>query len=212
MAKPNSNTGKREEVYVIPNASKPFIKLDPDGVHIIRTVRIPRYEEILIRKSVTRKIDHAQVTPEQFKVSYGYGTGRRCRDGANVLDAKGKKIDGKTTKGKKALLDFGLAHCDTRIEIMYGTRIGKSSQSGVSSVTRECRKLLIQFACKNLVDDKNKRYTAKTLPTALIKAGTLEAAKAEAKRIGVPKKKLDLLVKRGEGIAALMDDDTDMSI
>jgi hypothetical protein len=211
MAKRKSSV-VQNTVYVIPEASRPFIKLDPDGVHIIRTVRIPRYEDVLIRKSVTRRVDHAQVTPEQFKVTYGYGTGRRCRDGAETKDAKGKTLDAKTEPGRKALLDNAVAHCDVRLEVMYGTRVGKASSSGVSTVTRECRKLLVKYTLKNLTDPKVKRWNPKSVPSALVSAKTLDGAKAEAKRLGVPKKKLDSLCKRGESIAALLDDDTDMSI
>jgi len=212
MAKSKSSAKRTEEVYVIPDASKPFIKLDPDGVHIIRTVRIPRYETVLIRKSVTKQVDHAQVTPEQFKVSYHYGVGRRCRDGAETKDAKGKTLASSTPAGAKALLDNAVAHCEVRLEVMYGKRVSKASSSGVTTVTRECRKLLVKYVLKNLSDPKGKKWTPKSVPSALVAAKTLIGAKSEAKRLGVPQKKLDKLCKRGEGIAALMDDDTDMSI
>lgn len=198
--------------YQIPKEHAPFIKLDPDGVHIIVTMRIPRYEDILIRKSVTRKLDHAKVIPEQHKVNYGYGTGRRCRDGAETKDAKGKTLNAKTEAGAKALLDNALAHCDARIEIMQGKRVGKASSSGVTNATRECRKLLVKFVIMNLKDPKGKKWTPKSVPSALVSAKTIDSVKVEAKRLNIPPKKIAALVKRGEAIAALLDDDTDMSI
>ena len=211
MAKQNSSAVANNQAP-IPEACRPFIKLSEDGKSVFVTMRLDRYAEVLIRKSVTRKIDRCKIQPDRYPTTYLYGEGRKCRDGAETKDAKGKALSAKVAAGAKQLLDNAIAHCDARIEWLYGKREGKASSSGVSTVTRECRKLFVKYALKNLSDDKKKRYTPKSLPSALVAAKSLDAAKAEAKRIGVPKKKLDLLVKRAESIAALLDDDTDMSI
>ena len=211
MAKQNSSAVSRTQKDV-PEASRPFIKMSECGQYVFITMKLDRYAEVLIRKSVTRKIDRAKIQPDRYPTTYLYGEGRKCRDGAETKDAKGKSLSAKVAAQAKQLLDNAVAHCDARIEWLYGKREGKASSSSVTTITRECRKLFVKYALKNLSDDKNKRYTPKSLPSALVAAKSLDAAKAEAKRIGVPKKKLALLVKRGESIAALLDDDTDMSI
>ncbi len=174
-------------------------------------MKLPRYEEILIRKQTTIKIDRAKIQPDRFETTYCYGEGRKCRDGAETKDAKGKALSAKVAAQAKQLLDNAVAHCNSRIEWLYGQREGKASSSSVNTEVRETRKLLVQYACKNITKD-GKLYTGKSLPSALVSAKTVDAAKAEAKRIGVPSKKITALCKRGTKIAALMDDDTDMNI
>jgi hypothetical protein len=186
------------------------MRLSDDGTTLFVTVPMSRYVDILIRKTVVRKLDRCSVAPEQHAENHRYGEGRRCRDGAETKDAKGNSLDAKKPAQAKQLLENALAHCDARIEIMQGKRTARATTSGVSTVTRECRKLFVQYACKNLDDDTGKRYTGKSLPSALVSAKTLEAAQAEAKRLGVPKKKIAALTQRGTGIAELIDDDSDM--
>ena len=188
------------------------MRLSEDGKTLFVTVAMPRYEDVLIPKTEVVKMDHAKTTPEQHAESHRYGTGRRCRDGAETRDSEGNTLDAKTPAGKAALLENARAHCAVRIEIMQGVRAARATRSGVNTITREVLKLCKQFIVKNIDDDTGARYTAKTLPSSLLNCKTLEAAQAEAKRIGIAPKKLTALVKRGTGIAALIDDDSDMSI
>ncbi len=196
----------------IPENHRDRVRLSDDGETLFVTLSMPRYAEILIRKTETIKIDRTQITPEQFNVTYDYGEGRRCRDGAETKDSEGKTLDAKQPVGAKALMANALAHCQTRIEIMFGQRAARVSSGGVPTLVREIRKLFVQFAVKNLNADDGKRYTPKTLPSALLTAKNVETAEAEATRIGIPPKKIVALVKRGTTIAGLIDDDTDMTI
>ena len=211
MAKQNANQINKIQAPIAEN-HRDRMRLSDDGKTLFVTIPMPRYENILIRKTETVKMDHAKTTPEQHAESHRYGTGRRCRDGAETKDSEGNTLDAKTDAGKAALLVNARAHCAMRIEVMQGVRAARATKSGVNTVTREVLKLCKQFIVRNIDDDTGARYTAKTLPSSLLNCKTLEEAQAEAKRIGVPPKKLIALVKRGTGIAALIDDDLDMSI
>jgi len=196
----------------IPENHRDRMRLSDDGKTLFVTLAMPRYVDILIRKTETVNIDRAGIIPEQFGVTYDYGEGRRCRDGAETKDSDGNTLDAKVAAGAKALMDNAIAHCKVRIEIMFGKRAARATSSGVSTLVREIRKLFIQFAVKNLNDDTGKRYTAKTLPSALLTAKNAGAAAAEAKRIGIPPKKIAAHIKRATALATLIDADDDMSI
>jgi hypothetical protein len=198
---------------VIPEAYRAQMRVSECGTKVFVTNAYERYGETLIRKQKTIKYDRAEFTPDQFCVNTLYGEGRKTRDGAETKDAKGKALDAKTKAGAAALLTNAIAHAEARIEIMQGKRTAKATKSSVSPATLECRRLLIRFAIKNLADDKKVSYTAKTVPSSLVKAKSVDAAKAAAKQLGVPKKKVESLCKRGEMIAALQaDDDEEMDV
>lgn len=211
MAKLTAKEIKKNQA-IIPEAHRDRMRLSDDGTQLFVTLCLDRFVEIILRKTHTEKADRATFTPEQFNVSYDYGEGRRCRDGADVKDEKGNKLDAKTKTGAAALLARAVAHCAARIETMQGKRAMRATKSGVSSITREVCKLFKQYAVKNLEAADGKRYTWKTLPSTLLDAKTLDEATAEAKRIGIPDKKIEAHVKRGTKLAALMDDQTDMDI
>ena len=211
MAKQNANQINKTQA-AIPEKHRDRMRLSDDGKTIFATVAMTRYVDILIRKTQTIKVDRATFTPEQISVTYDYGEGRRCRDGAPVEDAKGRKLKKENPKDAALLLEYGVAHCETRIEIMQGKRAARATSSGVTSITRECRRLFVQFAIKNLSNESGERFTAKTLPSELVAGKSAEACEIAAKRIGIPPKKLTALIKRGTAIAGLIDDDTDMSI
>ena len=211
MAKQNANQINKTQAPIAEN-HRDRMRLSDDGKTLFVTLALPRFEDVLIRKSETVKMDHAKTTPEQHAESHRYGTGRRCRDGAETKDSDGNTLDAKTAAGKAALLAHALAHCTVRMEIMQGIRVGRTAKSGVTSITRECRRLFVQFAIKNLSGENGERFTAKTLPSELVAGKSAEACEIAAKRIGIPPKKLTALIKRGTAIAGLIDDDTDMSI
>lgn len=196
----------------IPEAYRPMMRLSEDGTQIFVTLCLDRHGETVLRKTDTRKFDRLEFTPEQFKFSYYYGEGRRTRDGANTKDSKGKTLSAKVKKQAAQLLEHAIAHCDYRLSVMRGDTIQRTQRSGVSSVTREVLRLFKQFAVKNLDDDAGKRYTAKSLPSSLLECKTLDEAKAEAKRLGMPDKKIEAQVKRGTAVAALQDDDSEMDL
>ncbi len=211
MAKQNAqqiNTIQKD----IPESHRDRMRLSDDGKVLFVTLAMPRYVNILIRKTETVSIDRVKIMPEQFGVTYDYGEGRRCRDGAETKDSDGNTLDAKVAAGAKALMDNAIAHCKTRIEIMSGMRAARATSSGVSTLVREIRKLFIQFAIKNLNDDAGKRYTPKTLPSALLTAKNVQDADHEAASLGIPPKRIAALIKRGTTIAGLIDDDTDMTI
>ena len=211
MAKLTAQEIKKNQA-AIPEQHRDRMRLSDDGKTLFVTLAVPRYVSVMVRKSATLELDRATVMPEQFVVSYNYGEGRRCRDGAETKDSDGNTLDAKTKAGASALMDRALTHCAVRFEIMQGKRAARATRSGVNTVVREVLKLFKQFAVKNLADDTDTRYTAKTLPSSLLNCKTLEAAQVEAKRIGIPPKKIVALVKRGTGIASLIDDDSDMAI
>jgi hypothetical protein len=196
----------------IPEAYRPMMRLSETGMQIFVTLCLDRFGETVLRKDHTVKFDRLEFVPEQFKFSYLYGEGRRSRDGANTKDSKGNTLSAKIKKQAAQLLEHAIAHCDYRLSVMRGDAIQRTQRSGVSSITRCVLKLIKQFAVKNLDDDKGKRYTPKTLPSSLLNAKTLEETVAEAKRLGMPDKKIDAQVKRGTAIATLEDDDSDMAI
>lgn len=197
---------------LIPEQYRDRMRMSDDGTQIFVTLCLTRFVDILLRKAHSVKVDRAAFTPEQFGVSYVYGEGRRCRDGANTKDSKGVTLSAKIKKQATALLEFAIAHCDYRLSVMRGDAVQRTQKSGVSSTVRCILKLFKQYAVKNLDDDTGKRYTAKTLPGSLLNAKTLDEAKAEAKRIGMADKKIEAQVTRGTAIAALEDDDSDMDI
>lgn len=205
MAKQNSNAVRRIQSDV-PEAHRPMVRISDDGTRVFVTLNLSRYADVSIRKTQKERVDRAKIRPDRYNESYCYGEGRKLRDGAATKDEKGKALDA------KAILAAAIGHAQGRIEWLYGLREGKATQSGVDTVTRECRKLFIKFACKNLADSKGNRYTGKSLPSALVTARDIEAAKSEAKRIGIPPKKIAAHVQRATKIAALIDDDTDMVV
>jgi hypothetical protein len=196
----------------IPEKYRPMMKVSDCGTKIFVTLCLDRFVEVLLRKTHAVKVDRLDFIPEQFKENHEYGFGRRCRDGANTKDSKGKTLNAKDKKQAEELLQHAIAHCDTRLDVMRGKAIQRKAASGVSSTVRCVLRLFKQFACKNLDDDAGKRYTAKTLPSSLLNAKTLEEAVAEAERIGMPANKIKAQVKRGTAIAALEDDDSEMDI
>jgi len=196
----------------IPEAYRPMMRASECGTKLFVTLCLDRFVDIVIRKDQTVRADRYEFTPDQFNVSYGYGEGRRCRDGANTKDSKGNTLSAKIKKQAAQLLEFAIAHCDYRLSVMRGDAIQRTQRSGVSSITREVLRLFKQYAVKNLDDENGARYTAKTLPSSLLNCKTLESAQAEALRMGMSQNKIDAQTKRGTKIAALNDDDSDMGI
>ena len=205
MAKQNSSATNRVQ-SPIPQAHRPQVKLSDDGQWVFVTMRLARYATHLIRKTEERKIDRAKIRPDRYEEGYEYGEGRKMRDGAETKDEKGNTLSAAIKKQATQLLVNALAHADSRIEWFYGLRDGKQKSVAVSTETNECRKRLIKFCNKNL------GMTAKTIPSNLVKARSVADAQAAAKAAGVPKKKIDAITKTAKKLAALIDDDKDMSI
>ena len=205
MAKQNSNAVRHIQ-SPIPEGNRAQVKLSDDGEWIFTTIKLARYATHMIRKDTPKKVDRAKIRPDRFAEAYEYGEGRKLRDGAETKDEKGNTLSAKIKKQATQLLVNALAHADSRIEWLYGLREGKQKSVSVSTETNECRKRLIKFCNKNL------GLTAKTMPSNLVRARSVSDAQNAALAAGVPKAKIDAITKTAKKLAALIDDDNDMSI
>lgn len=205
MAKQNSSATRRIQ-SPIPEAHRPQVKASDDGEWIFATIKLARYCTHMIRKDTPKIVDRAKIRPDRFAEAYEYGEGRKLRDGAETKDEKGNTLSAKVKKQATQLLVNALAHADSRIEWLYGLRDGKQKSVTVSTETNECRKRLIKFCIKNL------GMTAKSVPSNLVRARSVSEAQTAAKAAGVPEKKVAAITKTAVKLAALIDDDKDMSI
>lgn len=205
MAKQNSSETSRAQ-SPIPEAHRPQVKLSDDGEWIFTTIKLARYCTHMIRKDTPKIVDRAKIRPDRFAEAYEYGEGRKLRDGAETKDEKGNTLSAKIKKQAAQLLVNALAHADSRIEWLYGLREGKQKSVTVSTETNECRKRLIKFCIKNL------GMTAKSVPSNLVRARSVIDAMGAAKAAGIPQKKINAITVTAKKLAAIIDDDTDMTI
>jgi len=129
------------------------------------------------------------------------------RDGAltrmSEKDAEGNVTERALTEDEKH--QHAISHAEMRREWLYGER-EQQTRGGVSAETQECRRAIVSYMVATL------GYTAKSVPSTIVKAldntDLLNSAIAE----GVPVKAVKALIVRGLKIAALRDEEIEIDL